>query len=124
MIPGSLQQEVLQSIHEGHQGITKTRERARARVEPPSSNHSPMCCKERYQGPQFPELSWQMVATDLFILKNNTYLLIVDYFSRYIETVKLSRTTSEEVIIQLKSIFARHGIPQTLRSDNGLISCV
>ncbi len=114
-------------------GITKTRERAHQSVWWPGLNSEianvinicTKCCKERYQSPQpllpsvFPELPWQCVATVFFDWKSNTYLLVVDYFSRYIEIAKLNHTTSEEVINQLKSIFARHGIPQILRSDNG-----
>ena len=48
-----------------------------------------------------------------------TYLLVVDYFSRYPEIAKLSSTTSPATISVLKSIFARHGITETLWSDNG-----
>lgn len=44
---------------------------------------------------------------------------MVDYFSRYVEVQKLSSTTAPHVITALKSIFARHGIPSTLVSDNG-----
>ena len=43
----------------------------------------------------------------------------MDYYSRFIEIVKLSSTTSRGVINHLKSIFARHGIPQRVISDNG-----
>ena len=47
------------------------------------------------------------------------YLLAVDYFSRYPEVIKLSSTTSSNIIALLKTIFARHGIPEVLRTDNG-----
>ena len=43
----------------------------------------------------------------------------MDYFSRYPEVIKLSSTTSSSVIAALKTVFARHGIPETLQSDNG-----
>ena len=43
----------------------------------------------------------------------------MDYFSRYPEVSKLQTTTSQTVINTLKEAFARHGIPETLRSDNG-----
>ena len=66
-----------------------------------------------------PELPWQKVGTDLFEWKKNHYLLIVDYFSRFIEISKLNRLTSDEIIIHTKSIFARHGIPEVVYSDNG-----
>lgn len=66
-----------------------------------------------------PDLPWQKVGTDLFEWKRNHYLLIVDYFSRFIEISKLTRTTSEDIIAHTKSIFARHGIPEVVYSDNG-----
>ena len=48
---------------------------------------------------------------------------IVDYYSRYMEMSKLNSTTSASVIqqnyIAIKSIFARHRIPETFISDNG-----
>ena len=66
-----------------------------------------------------PELPWQRVATDLFQWKDSTYLLLVDYYSRYIEIARLDRTTATEVITRMKSIFARHGIPEVVVSDNG-----
>ncbi|MCG8623276.1 MAG: transposase family protein [Proteobacteria bacterium] len=66
-----------------------------------------------------PEYPWQLVGTVLFELDKCQYLLVVDYFSMYPEVVKLSSTTSNQVIAALKTIFARHGIPETVRSDNG-----
>ena len=44
---------------------------------------------------------------------------MVDYYSRYIEIARLDRTTATEVITRIKSIFARHGIPEIVFSDNG-----
>ena len=58
-------------------------------------------------------------GTDLFELWGKQYLLVVDYLSRYSEISRLESTDSESVILHLKSIFARHGIPETVRSDNG-----
>ena len=66
-----------------------------------------------------PEYPWQKVASDLFHYKGKTYLLCIDYFSRYPEVVTLNSTTSKGVIEALKSIFAHHGTPETLISDNG-----
>ena len=59
-----------------------------------------------------PQLPWQKVGTDLFFWKNHTYVIIIDYFSRYIEIAKLNRATADEVITWTKSIFARHGVPE------------
>ena len=60
-----------------------------------------------------------MVATDLFQWDGADYLLIVDYCSRFIEFCRLPNTSSSMVIIRTKSIFARHGIPKSVQSDNG-----
>ena len=54
-----------------------------------------------------------------FHFKGCDYLLIVDYYSRFFETAKLPDTTAKTVICHTISIFARHGIPNVLRSDNG-----
>ena len=44
---------------------------------------------------------------------------MIDYFSRYIEVTKLTQETSNAIITHLKSIFARHGIPQEVVTDSG-----
>ena len=52
-------------------------------------------------------------------MNGKNFLIIIDYFSRYPEVVKLRGTTSRDIIEILKSIFSRHGLPQTVVSDNG-----
>ena len=133
VIPPPLRQSLLSRIHDGHQGITKCRERARNSVWWPGIsqdlerlvNSCEICIKAQKQRAQpltpspLPELPWQRIATDLFQWKDATYLLLVDYYSRYIEIARLDRTTAVEVIARMKSIFARHGIPEVVVSDNG-----
>ena len=41
-----------------------------------------------------PERRWQKVAADLMEFKKAQYLVVVDYYSRYIELSKLESTTS------------------------------
>ena len=48
---------------------------------------------------------------DLVQLGNKIYLLAIDYFSQ--------NRTSDTVITHVKSMFARHGIPEQVISDNG-----
>ena len=133
IIPASMRLEILDKIHTGHQGITKCRERARQSVWWPGLSRQLeelvknciTCVKAQKQRAQplvtttFPELPWQKVATDLFEWRKENYLLIIDYYSRFIEIAQLKRTTAEEVIQHTKSIFTRHGIPESVISDNG-----
>ena len=47
-------------------------------------------------------------------------MLVVDYFSRYVEVAALRKNkTASEIIRALKAIFARNGIPEKVCSDNG-----
>ena len=68
---------------------------------------------------QAPERPFQKVGTDLFEWKEQEFVLVVDYFSRYCEIGVLRKSTPQEEINHLKAIFARHGIPETVISDNG-----
>ena len=67
---------------------------------------------------QLPERPFQKVGTDLFGWKGQEFALVTDYFSHYCEIGVLRKSTSQEVIIYLKAILARHGIPETVISDN------
>lgn len=46
-------------------------------------------------------------------------MFVVGYLSRYLEVITLSSTTSSNIIALLKRIFARHGIPEVLKTDSG-----
>jgi len=43
----------------------------------------------------------------------------VDYYSNFFEVDYLTDSTADIVVTKLKAHFARHGIPDTLVSDNG-----
>ena len=131
--PTSLQTDILERIHEGHQGIVKCRERAKTSVWWPGMSKDielfigkcGKCAEFRTNQSEplipseLPERPWQKVATDLFFFKNNNCLLIAEFFSPWMEIAKLAGTTSDDVISQLKSIFARNGIPEVVRSNCG-----
>lgn len=125
VIPVSMRLDVLQRTHEPHQGINKCRERANISVWWPGLSRQleevvkrcPTCIKQLVNTAEpaipseLPNRPWQKLAADLFELKNQQYLLVTDYFSRYVEVAKLSHTTSPDIIVHLKSMFARHDIP-------------
>ena len=61
---------------------------------------------------------WYKVGADYFTLANQDYLLLVDYFSKYPEVVSVQSKTADSTIREMKSIFARYGIPNTVMADN------
>ena len=133
VIPATLRNDVLAKLHEGHQGVVKCKARARQSVWWPGLSQQindmvlkcRTCIQERHNHneplmpSEHPDRPWQRLGADLFELGGKTYLLVVDYFSRYIEIALLSHTRSTDIITHLKSIFARHGIPEVMMSDNG-----
>ena len=44
--------------------------------------------------------------------------MVIDYYSKYIEAIRLNGKTSSDVIRCLDEIFSTHGYPQTLIADN------
>ena len=133
VIPQSIRTEILQKLHSGHQGITKCCDRAKQSVWWPGISKQIeetvqkclRCCQHLTQRAEtllptvFPDYLWQKVEVDLFAFKGSSYLLLIDYYSRYVEMSKMHSTTSAAVIQRMKSIFARHGIAEILISDNG-----
>ena len=66
-----------------------------------------------------PNRAWSHLAADLCELNGKTFLVAIDYYSRYLEIAQLSTTTSRVVILQLKEMFARWGICDKITTDNG-----
>ncbi|XP_046408442.1 uncharacterized protein K02A2.6-like [Ischnura elegans] len=133
VIPKELRREMLDRLHKGHLGIGKCRERARDAIWWPGisadiQNAVEKCeeCLERRPQPveplmptAVPERPWMMVGMDILTVRNQSFLVVVDYFSRYPEVTRLTSTTAAAVIGKIKAIFARFGIPEVVRSDNG-----
>ena len=134
IVPSSLRAEMLDRIHEGHMGREKCKRRARDHVYWPNMNQAiddlvekcSTCQSMRFAQPREPlvphdkgENPYEKVGCDLFYFHNKTYLIVTDYYSHYPEIALLSNETSSQVIVKMKSIFARWGIPATVMSDNG-----
>ena len=95
VVPASRQREILGKLHTGHQGIRRCRLRAKLSLWWPGLpskldkyiHNCPDCTRERCQPKEpllptpLPRYPWQKVATDLFQIRNTSYLILVDYFS-------------------------------------------
>jgi transposase InsO family protein len=134
VIPPSMRDYALQCIHTSHLGIEKCKSRARDSCYWPGINQKieqliENCqeCQEnrRKQRPQpmtvrdIPERPWAHCASDLFEYKGQHYVLVVDYFSKWICVEKLGTESSTSVISALMTVFTTHGFPDQLTTDNG-----
>ena len=134
VIPAKERPNIVKRLHEPHIGIEGTLRRARDIVYWPGitaqlkhylskcgicNSYRPEQCTEPLKPYDVPDVPWEMVGVDLFVLERQSFLIAVDYFSGYFEVQDMSSTTSTRVITVLKSWFSRHGIPMTLISDNG-----
>ncbi|GBM33339.1 Uncharacterized protein K02A2.6 [Araneus ventricosus] len=131
IIPESMKSEILKAIHEGHLGITKCRARAKESIWWPGLSTKikrmisscDSCSKQQvyYKEPmiksEFPERPRQRVGVDLLKLKGEWYVIVADYYSRFSEVALLENQKALTVINHMKSIFSRHGIPETVKSD-------
>ena len=68
-----------------------------------------------------PTKPWRDQAVDLMgsLPTGESLLVTVDYYSRWIEVDVVRNTSSSSIIKYLEKHFNRHGIPETLRTDNG-----
>jgi len=95
IVPTSMRKEMKKLIHQGHQGVEKCRLRARTAFNWPGMSSeieelvsSRATCLEHRNYQQkdepiqhdVPSSPWMKVGLDLFTLKNNKYMLIVDYY--------------------------------------------
>ena len=134
VIPASMRHEMKMKVHAGHTGINSCLRCAQELIYWPGIlveirqyvETCDVCASYASKQPEeplhlhdVPSCPWQKVGTDIFTISGRNYLVMVDYFSRFFEVYYLQEITSADVITKLKHHFARHGIPDTVISDNG-----
>ena len=65
-----------------------------------------------------PSRPFEKIGADIFTLMKRDYLLVVDYFSKFLFVFELHDKTTSSVITSLKSLYSIHGVPVTLFADN------
>lgn len=134
VIPQCMRPEMLRKIHITHLGIEKCKLRAREIMYWPNMNsqltdylsrcqacltHRKQNTREPLISHEVPQRAWCKVGTDIFHYNNESFLIVMDYFSKFVEIFKLKTMKSEYIINKLKELFTRQGIPETVMSDNG-----
>ena len=136
VIPTVLQKRAVEIAHEGHQGIVKTKTLLREKVWFPGIDGMVKeaiqnCIAGQANGtpdhPQplqmsaLPPRPWHTVSVDFCgPFPTGEYLLVViDGYTRFPEVEIVNSTAGKGTILKLDRIFATHGIPEILKSDNG-----
>ena len=125
-------------LHEAHPGITRTKSLARSYVWWPGLDHDIVelvknCGKchgneqNQKQPPEAPLHPWEWPGQPWSRLhvdyagpfQGEMFLVLVDAYSKWLEVHVMKSTTSTATIEKLREIFAMHGLPKTVVSDNG-----
>ena len=133
VIPSTLRSKVLEQIHEGHLGIEKCMLKVRDSVFWPGISNdirgtvekcgicqaSSKAARPIGNVSDVPPHAWHTLGTDLFYWNKIDYLVIGDYFSKYLIMRRLPNSSTHVVIKELGLVFTELGRPFVLRSDNG-----
>lgn len=136
VMPRKLRQATLKLAHEGHQGVVKTKQLMREKVWWPGIDQEiesaiKQCIPCQVQRPKpppeplkmstMPTEPWNVVYADLCgpFPTGESLLVLVDGCSRWPEVEIMVSTTTSALINRLEKIFALHGIPEKLTTDNG-----
>ncbi|XP_055527961.1 uncharacterized protein K02A2.6-like [Wyeomyia smithii] len=136
VIPKALQNRILELSHEGHPGIVVMKRRLRQKVWWPGMDKEVekfvKGCKEcilvSAQDPPeplkrttMPDKPWAHIAADFMgpLPSGHNLLVLIDYFSRFIEVIIMREITAKLTVQALHETFCRYGIPETMRTDNG-----
>ena len=137
VIPEKLRRYYLDKIHESHQGITRAQQRAKSCVYWPGIYQDidslVSTCKDCQENQRsqtkesldpivsdIPNIPWHTLGTDFFQFENNEYLIVADYFSKYMLFEKMSgNPNSGDAARYTTKLISQFGIPNTIISDNG-----
>ena len=134
VVPMSLRKVMLDKIHAGHMGIVKCKARASQSIFWPGINkeienmvrecstcekYLPKQPREPMLPVQRPDETWQTIAADFFHYGGHVWMVIIDYYSRWIEVEKMTNTTADATIRVFREKFGQFGIPLSLHTDGG-----
>lgn len=135
IIPSNLRKYVLELLHEGHIGIVRMKTEARSIVWwPQIDSHiekfSKSCDTCAQVNPPKPNIEnnthwpksnypFQRVHMDFFYFNSETYFIVIDSFSKWIDVSLMKQTRATDIITILRKQFSIFGLPHTLISDNG-----
>ena len=135
VIPQSLKKTILAELHKEHLGVSRMKALARSHVwwrgldkDLEALAKSCQACLAIKQAPAvaplhpwvWPNRPWQRFHIDFagpFLDKS--FFIAIDAHSKWAEVIEMSQTSTSRTIAVLRHLFASHGIPEQVVSDNG-----
>lgn len=79
-------------------------------------------CKQQMKIEEHLKLTFQKIGCYILAYKSHSQLILGDFYSKWIEIIKLKAKSSENIITVLQIIFSIHGIYNELRLNNMLLT--
>nr|XP_050033479.1 uncharacterized protein K02A2.6-like [Dermacentor andersoni] len=139
VIPEPVRPYVMDILPTAHPGIVKMEGLARGAVWWPGIDRDVQqkvrdCarCQESRSAPaaakfhpwEFTKRPWTRLHIDFAgPFQGNVFLIVVDSHSKWLEVCRMTSMSAAAVCAKLRFLFATHGIPETVVSDNGTAFC-
>ena len=137
VVPPPGRKSVLEELHLSHPGISRMKSLARSYVWWPNMDKELeamvktciQCQLNRKSPPasplhpwDWPERPWSRLHADYAgPFMGKMFLVVVDAYSKWLEVKTVDSATSQRTIQLLRSMFATHGLPELLVTDNGSV---
>ncbi|XP_055714762.1 uncharacterized protein K02A2.6-like [Phlebotomus papatasi] len=134
VVPETFRSRILVQLHESHPSMARMKALARSYVFWPGLDgdiehkvRNRTDCATTARSPVKAHLSswplssapWQRIHLDYAKYKGDYFFLIIDSYSKWPEVFWTSSMTTSTTIQRLTEVFARHGLPDIIVSDNG-----
>ncbi|XP_042148783.1 uncharacterized protein K02A2.6-like, partial [Ixodes scapularis] len=135
IIPEQARDQVLELLHTTHPGIVRMKALARSTVWWPGIDQDierkvrtclpcqetrPQPARARLHPWEFARNPWSRIHIDFAgPFQGKVFVLVVDAHSKWLEVIQIASMSSAAVCQRLRVLFATHGVPDTIVSDNG-----
>nr|XP_040583520.1 uncharacterized protein K02A2.6-like [Lepeophtheirus salmonis] len=135
VVPRACQKDILSKLHLSNQEMTTTKKRAKESIFWPEMNNeidmiiencetcrrkAPSQCQENLKLVDIPQLIFESMPTDLFMLNRKSYLICVDALSGYTAIEEYKKDPNmDKIITTFSNWFTNIGYLKNLRSDQG-----
>ena len=135
IVPQKGRRLVLEELHESHTGSSKMKSLARTYVWWPKMDtdivemaKSCSVCQVHQHSPasapvhpwECPETPWSQLHLDFTgLFLGHMYLITIDTHSKWLDVQVMSSITTAKTIEKLRMLFANHGLPNRIITDNG-----